>query len=108
MPVALSPAMAPGLQEALEDAGRNIDRLLHDDRNYPDLSEQLSVPAPGEPMPVMGGNAWLVAAPPPPRLPRLVSLLRLFSVPFCFPSSAPFRFPLWAALVCAVIVLLNG
>ncbi|XP_054843250.1 nuclear pore complex protein Nup155 [Eublepharis macularius] len=50
MPVALSPAAAPpGLQEALENAGRIIDRQIQEDRCYPDLSELLAVPAPGSP-----------------------------------------------------------
>ncbi|EMP30278.1 hypothetical protein UY3_12603 [Chelonia mydas] len=48
MPVAMSPA-APALQEALENAGRIIDRQIQDDRCYPDLSELLVVPAPGSP-----------------------------------------------------------
>uniref|UniRef100_A0A452GM48 Nuclear pore complex protein Nup155 n=1 Tax=Gopherus agassizii TaxID=38772 RepID=A0A452GM48_9SAUR len=48
MPVAMSPA-APALQEALENAGRIIDRQIQDDRCYPDLSELLAVPAPGSP-----------------------------------------------------------
>ncbi|XP_042309327.1 nuclear pore complex protein Nup155 [Sceloporus undulatus] len=49
MPAALNPAAAPGLQEALENAGRIIDRQIQEDRCYPDLSELLSVPAPGSP-----------------------------------------------------------
>ncbi|XP_060092043.1 nuclear pore complex protein Nup155 [Heteronotia binoei] len=49
MPVALSPAAAPGLQEALENAGRIIDRQIQEDRCYPDLSELLAVSAPGSP-----------------------------------------------------------
>lgn len=47
MPAAMSPA-APAAQEALEAAGRIIDRQIQDDRCYPDLSELLAVPAPGE------------------------------------------------------------
>lgn len=47
MPAATSPA-APAAQEALEIAGRIIDRQIQDDRCYPDLSELLAVPAPGE------------------------------------------------------------
>uniref|UniRef100_A0A8C0J747 Nucleoporin 155 n=1 Tax=Chelonoidis abingdonii TaxID=106734 RepID=A0A8C0J747_CHEAB len=47
MPVAMSPA-APALQEVLENAGRIIDRQIQDDRCYPDLSELLAVPTPGE------------------------------------------------------------
>ncbi|XP_034956535.1 nuclear pore complex protein Nup155 [Zootoca vivipara] len=49
MPVALSPAAAPALQEALENAGRIIDRQIQEDRCYPDLSELLAVPAPSSP-----------------------------------------------------------
>ncbi|XP_053787958.1 nuclear pore complex protein Nup155 isoform X2 [Vidua chalybeata] len=48
MPAATSPA-APAAQEALEIAGRIIDRQIQDDRCYPDLSELLAVPAPGSP-----------------------------------------------------------
>uniref|UniRef100_A0A8B9NBL4 Nuclear pore complex protein Nup155 n=1 Tax=Accipiter nisus TaxID=211598 RepID=A0A8B9NBL4_9AVES len=48
MPAAMSPA-APTAQEALEIAGRIIDRQIQDDRCYPDLSELLAVPAPGSP-----------------------------------------------------------
>ncbi|NXL32095.1 NU155 protein, partial [Glaucidium brasilianum] len=48
MPVALIPT-APSAQEALEIAGRNIDRHIQDDRCYPDLSELLAVPEPGSP-----------------------------------------------------------
>ncbi|NXF69848.1 NU155 protein, partial [Ciccaba nigrolineata] len=48
MPVALIPT-APSAQEALEIAGRNIDRQIQDDRCYPDLSELLAVPEPGSP-----------------------------------------------------------
>uniref|UniRef100_A0A8C6YMQ4 Nucleoporin 155 n=1 Tax=Nothoprocta perdicaria TaxID=30464 RepID=A0A8C6YMQ4_NOTPE len=48
MPAAMSPA-APGAHEALEVAGRIIDRQIQDDRCYPDLSELLAVPAPGSP-----------------------------------------------------------
>lgn len=47
MPAAMNPA-APAAQEALEIAGRIIDRQIQDDRCYPDLSELLAVPAPGE------------------------------------------------------------
>lgn len=39
---------APSLQEALENAGRLIDRQLQEDRMYPDLSELLMVSAPSE------------------------------------------------------------
>lgn len=39
---------ASALQEALENAGRLIDRQLQEDRMYPDLSELLMVPAPSE------------------------------------------------------------
>uniref|UniRef100_A0A8B9BMU9 Nuclear pore complex protein Nup155 n=1 Tax=Anser brachyrhynchus TaxID=132585 RepID=A0A8B9BMU9_9AVES len=48
MPAAMSPA-APAVHEALEAAGRIIDRQIQDDRCYPDLSELLAVPAPGSP-----------------------------------------------------------
>nr|XP_021407740.1 nuclear pore complex protein Nup155 [Lonchura striata domestica] len=48
MPAATGPA-APAAQEALEIAGRIIDRQIQDDRCYPDLSELLAVPAPGSP-----------------------------------------------------------
>ncbi|XP_057289225.1 nuclear pore complex protein Nup155 isoform X1 [Pezoporus wallicus] len=48
MPTAMIPA-APTPQEALEIAGRIIDRQIQDDRCYPDLSELLAVPAPGSP-----------------------------------------------------------
>ncbi|PNJ67046.1 NUP155 isoform 8 [Pongo abelii] len=49
----LGPAMpastsAAALQEALENAGRLIDRQLQEDRMYPDLSELLMVSAPSE------------------------------------------------------------
>lgn len=39
---------AASLQEALENAGRLIDRQLQEDRMYPDLSELLMVSAPSE------------------------------------------------------------
>lgn len=39
---------AATLQEALENAGRLIDRQLQEDRMYPDLSELLMVSAPSE------------------------------------------------------------
>ncbi|NXF88358.1 NU155 protein, partial [Eubucco bourcierii] len=48
VPAAMSP-VAPTTQEALETAGRIIDRQIQDDRCYPDLSELLAVPAPGNP-----------------------------------------------------------
>lgn len=50
MPAAMSPG-APPLQEALEGAGRIIDRQVQADRCYPDLAERLAVPAPGEQRP---------------------------------------------------------
>ena len=50
MPAAISPAVPAG-HEALEIAGRIIDRQIQDDRCYPDLSELLAVPAPGEQRP---------------------------------------------------------
>ena len=39
---------AAALHEALENAGRLIDRQLQEDRMYPDLSELLMVSAPSE------------------------------------------------------------
>ncbi|KAE8636462.1 hypothetical protein XENTR_v10003006 [Xenopus tropicalis] len=39
-----APAASAAMQEALEGAGRIIDRLLQEDRAYPDLSELLNVP----------------------------------------------------------------
>uniref|UniRef100_A0A7M4FDX0 Nucleoporin 155 n=1 Tax=Crocodylus porosus TaxID=8502 RepID=A0A7M4FDX0_CROPO len=48
MPAAMSPG-APPLQEALEGAGRIIDRQVQADRCYPDLAERLAVPTPGSP-----------------------------------------------------------
>uniref|UniRef100_A0A8C2T5F5 Nucleoporin 155 n=1 Tax=Coturnix japonica TaxID=93934 RepID=A0A8C2T5F5_COTJA len=48
MPAAMSPTVPAG-HEALEIAGRVIDRQIQDDRCYPDLSELLAVPAPGDP-----------------------------------------------------------
>lgn len=41
-------ATTAALQEALENAGRLIDRQLQEDRMYPDLSELLMVSAPSE------------------------------------------------------------
>lgn len=41
-------ASAAALQEALENAGRLIDRQLQEDRMYPDLSELLMVSAPSK------------------------------------------------------------
>uniref|UniRef100_A0A8C6G8G0 Uncharacterized protein n=1 Tax=Mus spicilegus TaxID=10103 RepID=A0A8C6G8G0_MUSSI len=43
-----STSAAASLQEALENAGRLIDRQLQEDRMYPDLSELLMVSAPSE------------------------------------------------------------
>lgn len=43
-----STSSAASLQEALENAGRLIDRQLQEDRMYPDLSELLMVSAPSE------------------------------------------------------------
>jgi|UniRef100_A0A8C0WLW2 nuclear pore complex protein Nup155 len=45
MPASTSAAT---LQEALENAGRLIDRQLQEDRMYPDLSELLMVSAPSK------------------------------------------------------------
>uniref|UniRef100_A0A3B3QGC2 Uncharacterized protein n=1 Tax=Paramormyrops kingsleyae TaxID=1676925 RepID=A0A3B3QGC2_9TELE len=39
---------AAALHEALDNAGRLIDRHLQDDRCFPDLSELLNVPAHSE------------------------------------------------------------
>ncbi|XP_049995011.1 nuclear pore complex protein Nup155 isoform X2 [Alexandromys fortis] len=44
-----STSSAASLQEALENAGRLIDRQLQEDRMYPDLSELLMVSAPNNP-----------------------------------------------------------
>ncbi|XP_003504041.1 nuclear pore complex protein Nup155 [Cricetulus griseus] len=44
-----STSSAASLQEALENAGRLIDRQLQEDRMYPDLSELLMVSAPNSP-----------------------------------------------------------
>lgn len=66
MPAAMSPA-APTAQEALEIAGRIIDRQIQDDRCYPDLSELLAVPAPGEEHSV--ALCLLLSSPRPPRCP---------------------------------------
>ena len=48
----MSPTVPAG-HEALEIAGRIIDRQIQDDRCYPDLSELLAVPAPGRQRPVI-------------------------------------------------------
>ncbi|KAF7243992.1 hypothetical protein EYD10_09814 [Varanus komodoensis] len=81
MPVALNPAAVPGLQEALENAGRIIDRQIQDDRCYPDLSELLSVPAPNSPSvsgmsdmdyPLQGPGLLLI-----PSLPEISSIRRV-------------------------------
>ncbi|OBS78292.1 hypothetical protein A6R68_19317, partial [Neotoma lepida] len=47
--MAASTSSAASLQEALENAGRLIDRQLQEDRMYPDLSELLMVSAPNSP-----------------------------------------------------------
>ncbi|XP_029434414.1 nuclear pore complex protein Nup155 isoform X2 [Rhinatrema bivittatum] len=54
MPSSLTPsapatAAAAAMQEALENAGRVIERHLQEDRCYPDLAQFLSVPAPKSP-----------------------------------------------------------
>ncbi|XP_028916522.1 nuclear pore complex protein Nup155 isoform X2 [Ornithorhynchus anatinus] len=43
------PAAAAALQEALDNAGRLIDRQLQEDRGYPDLADLLLVAAPNSP-----------------------------------------------------------
>lgn len=68
MPAAMSPA-APAAQEALEIAGRIIDRQIQDDRCYPDLSELLAVPAPGEENSV----GWAAPSGPPRGLRRALT-----------------------------------
>ncbi|XP_075040329.1 nuclear pore complex protein Nup155 [Mixophyes fleayi] len=45
MPSGAPGAPAAAMQDALEGAGRNIDRLLQEERAYPDLSDFLNVPA---------------------------------------------------------------
>lgn len=46
MPSTVGPSSpAAAMQEALESAGRLIDRHLQEDRCFPDLSELLNVPA---------------------------------------------------------------
>uniref|UniRef100_A0A803T7F9 Nuclear pore complex protein Nup155 n=1 Tax=Anolis carolinensis TaxID=28377 RepID=A0A803T7F9_ANOCA len=77
MPAALNPAGAPALQEALENAGRIIDRQVQDDRCYPDLSELLSVPAPISGMadmdyPLQGPGLLSI-----PNLPEISSIRRV-------------------------------
>ncbi|XP_068106698.1 nuclear pore complex protein Nup155 [Hyperolius riggenbachi] len=44
MPTGAPGAPAAAMQETLEGAGRIIDRLLQEDRSYPDLSDLLNVP----------------------------------------------------------------
>ncbi|XP_021570317.1 nuclear pore complex protein Nup155 isoform X2 [Carlito syrichta] len=72
---------AAALQEALENAGRLIDRQLLEDRMYPDLSELLMVPAPNNPTvsgmsdmdyPLQGPGLLSV-----PNLPEISSIRRV-------------------------------
>uniref|UniRef100_A0A8D1U338 Nucleoporin 155 n=2 Tax=Sus scrofa TaxID=9823 RepID=A0A8D1U338_PIG len=72
---------ASALQEALENAGRLIDRQLQEDRMYPDLSELLMVPAPNNPTvsgmsdmdyPLQGPGLLSV-----PNLPEISSIRRV-------------------------------
>uniref|UniRef100_A0A8D1C7J8 Nuclear pore complex protein Nup155 n=1 Tax=Sus scrofa TaxID=9823 RepID=A0A8D1C7J8_PIG len=72
---------ASTLQEALENAGRLIDRQLQEDRMYPDLSELLMVPAPNNPTvsgmsdmdyPLQGPGLLSV-----PNLPEISSIRRV-------------------------------
>lgn len=71
MPAAMSP-VAPTAQEVLEIAGRIIDRQIQDDRCYPDLSELLAVPAPGEERSVA---RCLLSPPQLPPCPRRTATL---------------------------------
>ncbi|XP_044772882.1 nuclear pore complex protein Nup155 isoform X2 [Neomonachus schauinslandi] len=72
---------ASALQEALENAGRLIDRQLQEDRMYPDLSELLMVSAPNNPTvsgmsdmdyPLQGPGLLSV-----PNLPEMSSIRRV-------------------------------
>uniref|UniRef100_A0A2K6SBX7 Nucleoporin 155 n=1 Tax=Saimiri boliviensis boliviensis TaxID=39432 RepID=A0A2K6SBX7_SAIBB len=72
---------AAALQEALENAGRLIDRQLQEDRMYPDLSELLMVSAPNNPTvsgmsdmdyPLQGPGLLSV-----PNLPEISSIRRV-------------------------------
>uniref|UniRef100_A0A452TW27 Nucleoporin 155 n=1 Tax=Ursus maritimus TaxID=29073 RepID=A0A452TW27_URSMA len=72
---------ASALQEALENAGRLIDRQLQEDRMYPDLSELLMVSAPNNPTvsgmsdmdyPLQGPGLLSV-----PNLPEISSIRRV-------------------------------
>ncbi|XP_016079465.1 PREDICTED: nuclear pore complex protein Nup155 isoform X2 [Miniopterus natalensis] len=74
-------ASAAALQEALENAGRLIDRQLQEDRMYPDLSELLMVSAPNNPTvsgmsdmdyPLQGPGLLSV-----PNLPEISSIRRV-------------------------------
>ncbi|KAG9488421.1 hypothetical protein GDO78_007954 [Eleutherodactylus coqui] len=82
------PAAAPGgpaataaMQEALEGAGRVIERLLQDERAYPDLSDFLNVPAQNSPTvsgmsemdyPLQGPSLMSI-----PNLPELSAIRRV-------------------------------
>nr|KAF6441700.1 nucleoporin 155 [Rousettus aegyptiacus] len=74
-------ATTAALQEALENAGRLIDRQLQEDRMYPDLSELLMVSAPNNPTvsgmsdmdyPLQGPGLLSV-----PNLPEISSIRRV-------------------------------
>ncbi|XP_006889597.1 PREDICTED: nuclear pore complex protein Nup155-like isoform X2 [Elephantulus edwardii] len=76
-----APTAAAALQEALENAGRLIDRQLQEDRMYPDLSELLMVSAPSNPTvsgmsdmdyPLQGPGLLSV-----PNLPEISSIRRV-------------------------------
>ncbi|XP_040833408.1 nuclear pore complex protein Nup155 isoform X2 [Ochotona curzoniae] len=80
-PVVQASASAAALQEALENAGRLIDRQLQEDRMYPDLSELLMVSAPNNPTvsgmsdmdyPLQGPGLLSV-----PNLPEISSIRRV-------------------------------
>ncbi|XP_044520250.1 nuclear pore complex protein Nup155 isoform X2 [Gracilinanus agilis] len=80
-PAAITPAAVAAMQEALENAGRLIDRQVQDDRLYPDLSELLMVPAPNNPTvsgisdmdyPLQGPGLLSV-----PNLPEISSIRRV-------------------------------
>uniref|UniRef100_A0A2I3HXB7 Nucleoporin 155 n=1 Tax=Nomascus leucogenys TaxID=61853 RepID=A0A2I3HXB7_NOMLE len=72
---------AAALQEALENAGRLIDRQLQEDRMYPDLSELLMVSAPSESgvqdQPDQRGKT--------PSLLKIQNLLKKSKIQLCLP-----------------------
>ncbi|XP_006876995.1 PREDICTED: nuclear pore complex protein Nup155 isoform X2 [Chrysochloris asiatica] len=80
-PAMPAPTAAAALQEALENAGRLIDRQLLEDRMYPDVSELLLVSAPNNPTvsgmsdmdyPLQGPGLLSV-----PNLPEISSIRRV-------------------------------